>query len=289
MKSLFEHYQKRACVLILTAFAAESRSLCQHFGLRRRQDCSPWVVYASTDGHVVLLELGVGALKAATCMGMLSEYCRAFPHVMLLNIGSAGSSEYEMNTLLSVQQLCYAATGQSAYIRPVQGVGLQATCCLTVTQETTDYPSSGVVDMEATALVLAAEQFATREQWTVLKLVTDTPTSPPVRDKSKIQQAFKQQLTVIEQVVKQLITVSHDLCHDMPTSLLTEWRPQIHMTSTQQSQFNALLRDASLLLTADAQQQLLHKMQRAKSFAVLMNCMTSAMPDFSVESLTCRS
>ena len=143
--------------------------------------------------------------------------------------------------------------------------------------------------MEATALVLAAEQFATREQWTVLKLVTDTPLSPPVRDKSKIQQAFKQQLTSIELVVKQLIAVSYDLCHNMPISLLTEWQPQIHMTSTQQSQFKALLRDASLLLTAEAQQLLLHDMQRAKSFAALMNCMAAAMPAFSVESLRCRS
>ena len=158
-------------LVFITALAAEARPIIDHYALSRCQKHHAFPLYRSKDKQVLLAVSGTGTLNAATA----TAYCAAQTHnpkaACFCNIGIAGGNQ-PIGSLWQCHKITDNST-QHRFYPTLMHSNADSTELVTCNNVQTQYPNNALVDMEASGFFHAASRFASPEQISVIKIVSD--------------------------------------------------------------------------------------------------------------------
>lgn len=161
-------------LLISAALAVELRPFIDHYRAKRLNHKTPWPVYCSADGGVVLVETGIGASSAAAAVSFAISAFQIPAQWCCINLGLAGSGSFDKGQWVQAHTVCDGVSGFSTYLPIVKSKVIVSGVIRTVASPSADYDSGHVLEMEAAGMLVCAKRFVSLSQIAVLKLIADT-------------------------------------------------------------------------------------------------------------------
>lgn len=189
----------RGLVCIAVAHAAEAQPIVGHLGLTRVHEDGGVLRFCRDDTWLVIT--GQGRVATAASMGYLHGRLQAPRGAAWINIGVAGHADLDVGSVLVANRIDGPGSSTEypafVYRRPCPASPLR-----TVDAPTVDYPSNSAVDMEASAFFDVATKFTKRELVTVLKIVSDNPTTAFAR--SRVPDLMRASLPALDEILAAL-------------------------------------------------------------------------------------
>ena len=226
---------------IICALKPEARPLLDYFGLRAMPDASR--IYHNAGTHLSLTLSGIGKSAAANAVARTHACFNADKSHAWLNLGIAGHAGLPVGQAVIVKKVTDAASGRTWFPSRVFPVTVPAHDLLTLDGPGSDYREE-LFDMECAGFFQAVSGVATLELAQALKIVSDNPDRPLDGVSPDLaSRLIKQNLPVIENIIKQLLALSQ-LLRDLGDAgpdyhAITSQR---HFTVSQQHQLRAALR-----------------------------------------------
>ncbi len=221
---------------IVTALQCEAKALIRHYQLKGESSAAGFPLYRNETMRLIVT--GVGKMNCAAACAYLYARHGEIQDEAWLNLGIAGHASAALGTPLLMHKVTDQGSGLSWYPPLLFDAPCATTLCLSVEQPCDNYPGEGCVEMEAAGFYSSASRFATAELIHCLKIVSDNPASPATQINQKNVQAWvTQQLPLIEQLIGQLQTMSHELKQQhQPSPALAPFLQRWHFTSYQENQ-----------------------------------------------------
>lgn len=232
---------------IITALPAEAKPLIHFFKLKKLTSLTapyiPFTVFVNEGKTIYLIVSGIGKISianATTCLYMLTGGNR---HSAFLNIGIAGSLQYDLGTALLAHKIVEYSTQRCWY--PFVSSIKKMSKTLLVTHDTpqTTYPTQGMIDMESSAFFATASHFVTQEQVQVLKIISDnTLETQQQLTPLLVENHINNALTDIDMLAQYLLNLSQQEAKlAYPLHCLEDFYKKWHFTFNQQIQLQKLL------------------------------------------------
>ncbi len=171
-----------ACVRCwVVALDCEARPILDALRLRRREEYRGWPLYSAADGGDWLVVSGVGRLSSAAATAFLAAVTGQSRRTLWLNVGTAGHASLAVGELRRVAKVIDGsgiAAARAFFPIELTRRAPAAEMLTTVDVPAREYPSVGMVDMEAAGFVASASRVATRERIQLLKVVADNAERP---------------------------------------------------------------------------------------------------------------
>lgn len=171
-----------ACVRCwVVALDCEARPILDALQLRRREEYRGWPLYSAADGGDWLVVSGIGRLASAAATAFLAAVAGQSRRTLWLNVGTAGHASLAVGELRRVAKVIDGsgvAAARSFFPMELTRRAPAAEMLTTVDVPAREYPSVGMVDMEAAGFVASASRVATRERIQLLKVVADNVGQP---------------------------------------------------------------------------------------------------------------
>jgi len=127
-----------------------------------------------------------------------------------LNVGIAGGSDDEIGKALRINKIMYEEG--SFYPDPNLCTDISGALLVTVNKPQDCYPEEGLIDMEGAAFFKAANQFVSKEQIGLLKVISDNHSEDLKNINGNfVSELIEKNLVDIERMVFALIQRSNDL------------------------------------------------------------------------------
>jgi len=158
---------------VLCAHKIEAEPFIQRYGMVQTSNVEGMTLFEGVG--VQLLLTGQGRDNVARSLSKF--FLRHSPQDIdyWLNFGIAGSSEFEIGTMITVCQVHHISTNMSLAVNTAHCDTLPLCRCYTVDAIEQRYLTGGVYDMEAAAIVDALQAHNVLQQLRLLKLVSDGP------------------------------------------------------------------------------------------------------------------
>jgi hypothetical protein len=266
-------------ICIVTALPAESRVFIDALNLKPILDHG-WRLYG--DSEYLLLQTGLGKLKAATAVSALLHTRQDIKAI--INAGIAGGNTKIGDTFLA-HQVKDLGSGEKWYPHlPPQRIvdSIPTSAVETLDRPSTEYQSNVLFDMEASGIMSAASNYLTTDAIQFIKVVSDNADSPFELFKPSIVTTLMQStVPIVQSIAKWLADTGNTETHS--TSILALHEnivATIHHTATEKHQLLRLLQqhcalmaelpEASQLLSAPNASQLIKKLRTTNADLPLM-------------------
>ncbi|ACM93602.1 conserved hypothetical protein [Nautilia profundicola AmH] len=205
---------------IVTALKIEAEPIIKHFKLKSRDG-----IYQNETINLIIT--GQGKIKSAINTALLLSK-HIYP---TLNIGIAGSSDYDVNEGFFIHKITDSDTGYNYYPDIINS---QTEEIHTVSKIGKYYK---LTDMEASGFFEAAYKFLNVNEIILYKIVSDTPSHKA--NKNEIPKLIKSHLNTIENLIMQTAE-KNDFFNEI-NNALTEAKTKMQLTKTQENQLKQLL------------------------------------------------
>lgn len=235
-------------VVIAVALPCEARPLIDFYRLKRDLSSSTFNLYVHRELPLALIISGVGKIKMAAAVAYVHQYLQLDDKTQYINLGIAGSGAFALGELVVAQKIIDQASGKQYFPFIAKESSKYLADVMTADTPTTDYPVTGVVDMEAAAFFVSAGLFVAQEYLSVIKIVSDNNTQAVEQvNKEKVIQLITEKLSFIDQKIINCLTQAEGKINNINNyfDLLTQrW----HFSAYQKNQLNELLRRWNVLL-----------------------------------------
>jgi len=219
---------------ILCALHCEAKPLIQRFGLKQRQDDTPFPIFANESAQLAVC--GIGKIAAAGAVGWLGAH--SSERSAWLNIGIAGHAHHEIGHAALAHSITDASSSRRFYPDIVHFKGLPTLGITTVDQPAATYPDNDLVEMEASGFYQSSQKFSTVDLIHCLKIVSDNTRNPPEKiDKGFVYDLISQSLPAIEALIEQI----RSLIPISPEIDSSAYRNQCNWSETEKHQLERLL------------------------------------------------
>lgn len=162
----------------MVALDCEARPLRESLRLRRRENLRGWPVYCNAAQDEWLVVSGVGRVASSAAVGFLGGVAGQACNTTWWNVGIAGHKSLAVSELRRAGKVVDACSGRAFYPMAVAKGGALSETVTTVDVASGEYPSEGMVDMEAAGFCAAAARLASRERIHVMKVISDNAKNP---------------------------------------------------------------------------------------------------------------
>lgn len=166
----------------VVALPAEARPLLDYYSFNRIGD-KPFPLYHSTKHSMHLVISGMGKVNSAAATAWLGAQLSS--QRIWINLGIAGHKKAPINSGYWIDKIVDSATDNRYYptiLFPWQTAAIE---CYDKPQ--TNYPNTGLVDMESSGFFPTASLFTHRELVHLYKLVADNENQLPTKAKEILQ------------------------------------------------------------------------------------------------------
>jgi hypothetical protein len=195
------------------ALKSEANPIINALNLKRVPGHLPFQVYKEEEeGHWLVIS-GIGAINSAAACSFLFEKSKADSLSIWVNLGIAGSKNFDIGDLVLIDKVSSSFLGKSQYPRIAPNLESQPKSeLLTVQIAEINYETDAVYDMEGFAFFLIANKFTTLELILVLKVISDGPgTDLEKIDKNKVSELIESKITTISDILSSMNRLSKDL------------------------------------------------------------------------------
>ena len=226
---------------VVCALKPEARPLLDRFGLRALPDAPR--IYHNADANISLTLSGIGKSAAVEAVNRTHTFFNADRSHAWFNLGIAGHAGLPVGQAVMVKKVTDAASGQTWFPSCVFPVTVPAHDLISLDEPGRDYREE-LFDMECAGFFQAVSGVAMLELAQALKIVSDNADRPlDGVNPDLASRLIKQNLPVIENIIKQLLTLSErlrDLNNPDPDYHVITGR--LHFTVSQRRQLQACLR-----------------------------------------------
>jgi nucleoside phosphorylase len=205
-------YEKKTVCWVM-ALKSEANPIINALNLKRVPGHLPFQVYKEEEeGHWLVIS-GIGAINSAAACSFLFEKSKADSLSIWVNLGIAGSKNFDIGDLVLIDKVSSSFLGKSQYPRIAPNLESQPKSeLLTVQIAEINYETDAVYDMEGFAFFLIANKFTTLELILVLKVISDGPgTDLEKIDKNKVSELIESKITTISDILSSMNRLSKDL------------------------------------------------------------------------------
>lgn len=162
-----------AALGIIAALPAEAKPLRKMWKMQQCATVSKFAVYAHSDKPIYLVQSGVGPIAAALATQALLSYVPDPEVTAIMNIGVAGAADAPLDSIWRVDKVYDVASNLSYYPGGIIKSDMSPNILTTRAKWQDSYPESGLLDMEASAVLETSSRFLPREQVEIIKIVID--------------------------------------------------------------------------------------------------------------------
>ncbi|PID61056.1 MAG: hypothetical protein CSB44_08280 [Gammaproteobacteria bacterium] len=218
---------------LVTALAAESRPLIDHFQLKG-VDAGALKLYRGDD--ILLLETGIGKLAAASALSALFERERGVRQVFNIGIAGGRAPFGQWYLAASVED---AGSGRRTYphLPPLRTTkGIPALAVRTLDRPSDDYAEDALFDMELAGIAHAALRHLDTSALHALKVVSDNPESDMASvDRERVTALVASGLEIVTALIEWMRSIDHVDVEDrrLIEQWLTEADHRMHLSTYQ--------------------------------------------------------
>lgn len=230
---------------IVTALHCEAKPVIEHLQLKKiTTPALPFPIFTNKENSVHLIISGVGKIKAAIATTFLAQWTENKNHACFLNIGIAGSAQFNIGEMLLINKISEVSTQRNWYPYTSHLKFKNKSVLMTHDLPQNSYPSAGLVDMEGSGFYQAAACFATQEQVQIAKIISDNHVDHMQQlNEEKVKKLISGNLHLISDLITQLLQLSQqeDVINKEPETLkefLSTW----HFTHAEELQLREYLR-----------------------------------------------
>lgn len=247
---------------LVIALIAEAKPLIVALNLKKMLSITEFPVYANKLQNIHLIISGIGTVKSAAATSFLHSITGRNRHGYYLNVGIAGSREFDLGEIVLSHKIIDQSSKQAWYptlpsflrkqrkqIKKKISKGMLTTAL----QPTFDYPEQGLVDMEASGFFIIARQLVTQEHVQIIKLISDNPQkSYQEITADLVNNLIINQLPTILWFIEECLNLSsiEKALNDEP-SQFDQFIKKWHFTQYQQTILRELLRRCSVISNPD--------------------------------------
>jgi hypothetical protein len=230
----------------IVALQAEARPLIDKFKLQKSTKFKTFRIFHNTKHRLIVSGIGQVQAAAATgfLLGLLKDKAEA-----LLNVGLAGHGKFATGTPFLANRIENKVEDSVYFPPPVLKLATDYSLLQTVDSPEYKYPKAIGYDMEAHAIYNVACKSITREMIQVLKIVSDNPSHPLEQfDAEKAVKLISDQIPLIEEISKQMESLSNEITVDQSLQTLVEEIQSMHrFTQTETHQIERDIQRATCL------------------------------------------
>lgn len=170
----------------MCALRCEAKPVIDRYRLKKTAEKPLFDLYSGDDMACVVS--GIGLDNMARAVDWTARRFTAFAPLRWINLGIAGDAYLAVGSLAPVSQ--YRLEGHKDRIDAmlILDTDLASRPVTSYTSEQHVYPPSSMTDMEAWAFINHARLVSPLQYCHCIKVISDTPDSPAIRDKSRISQ-----------------------------------------------------------------------------------------------------
>lgn len=230
---------------LFAALPCEAKPFINRFKLKKELSVTAFTIYRNTDITLTVTGLGKSAMAAGVAYTLALFPASRLP--VLLNIGIAGHSFYELGTVFAIEKITDQETGRNYYPQLIASPPCPTHTLVTVAQAQADYPSDSLYEMEASAFYETAIRFSSSELIQCIKIISDNKNHPSSQIKpAQVSLWVSDALPLIEEYSQQLSQLASQ---DQPSiaasyaEIIVQW----HFTNSEKLQLNSLLNKRDVL------------------------------------------
>jgi hypothetical protein len=159
-------------IYIFVAFKAEAKPLIEAFGLKASHS-SPFLIYSSSDIHLVISGVGATAIAQALTYTYMLERDSIDKNSFFINIGTAGSSYLDIGDMIICSKVEQEGFKKAFYPDNLLSSHIKKTPLTTSLHPQTSSDTKANYDMEAYGFCEACERLLFTHQFGVLKIISD--------------------------------------------------------------------------------------------------------------------
>jgi len=193
--------------------------------------------------HMQCVISGIGKVNAAAATAWIAALNQDQPSLAWMNLGTAGGAEQSLGSILWVSKISQERSSRHLFPVPTFTIGFSTSACLSLDEPGTDYQSSQIYDMEASAFFVTATRFSCAEQIHCLKIISDNQQQQTGQDKVAISNLISPHMQTINTFVEKLQALNQQMCRlEIDPA---DWRDILglsHFSQTQQARLKTSLR-----------------------------------------------
>lgn len=257
---------KKPQLNIVVALACEARVFIHTYQLKKNNTIRQIPFYQNQEKTISLIETGIGKIKSAAGTAFFQAITNNELHTCYLNLGVAGSISHAIGEIALINKIQDEQIKKNWYPLTLSIPTISQTNLFTVDVPKSDYPSIGMIDMEGSGYFQAANQFISKEQIQLLKIVSDNSKKDQTHVTPKmVDSLVHENLSAIDQVVNALLEISSNEL--VQTNVPLEIEPFLrtwHFTHYQQRELSELLRRWHINRPKEAPFDLCKKLESSK-------------------------
>ncbi|MDT8406841.1 MAG: hypothetical protein RQ715_06295 [Methylococcales bacterium] len=169
---------------LFCALLHEAKPFISHYRLQKQQTHRAFTVYRKNTVTLTVTGMGKTAMAAGVAYTLASYPCQ---EPVLVNMGLAGHAEHPPGSVFAIHQITDPDTQALFYPGRCRPAPCPSESLITHTHAQTDYPDSGLVDMEGAGFYSVALRFTNVDLAQCLKVVSDNHAHPVDIEKLKSQ------------------------------------------------------------------------------------------------------
>jgi adenosylhomocysteine nucleosidase len=223
------------------ALHCEAKPVIDLYRLKKKPTHHGFDLYQNQDMQCVIS--GIGKINAAAATAWVAAVNQDQPSLAWINLGTAGAAEHALGSIFWVSKISQEGSSKHLFPVPTFTSGFAASACVSLSEPSTDYQSSQIFDMEASAFFATATRFSSAEQIHCLKVISDNQQQQTGQDKTAISNLISPQMPAIGAFIDKLQTLNRQMCQlEIDPA---DWRGilgQSHFSQTQQARLKTALR-----------------------------------------------
>jgi len=184
------------------ALHCEAKPVIDFYRLKKTPRHQGFDLYQNQDMQCVIS--GIGKINAAAATAWVAALNQNQPSLAWINLGTAGAAEHALGSIFWVSKISQAHSDKHLFPVPTFTSGFAASACLSLDEPSTDYQSSYIYDMEASAFFATATRFSNAEQVHCLKIISDNRQQQTGRNKTAISNLISPNMQTISTFVEKL-------------------------------------------------------------------------------------
>ncbi len=185
------------------AMPCEAKPVIDYYRLQKCADHSlPFALYQAADSYCIIS--GIGRQNMADTLTQAQASLQLNEPTHWINLGIAGHKSLAVGSLRVIEQAADARQNDVIKLKQAPDPVLKTASIISVDNETTRYPDSAIIDMEAYHFASHCQTAKQIHSFHCLKVISDNATTPPSRNKARISALIADNMVQITDFTRHL-------------------------------------------------------------------------------------
>ena len=185
------------------AMRCEAKPVIDYYRLQKYEDRSlPFGLYQSADKYCIIS--GIGRHNTADTLTQAQASLQLSGPTHWINLGIAGHKSLAVGSLRVIKQAADARQNDVIKLQQAPDTALKTASIISVNNETTHYPDSAIIDMEAYHFASHCQSAEQIHSFHCLKVISDNAASQPTRNKARISALITDNMAQITDFARHL-------------------------------------------------------------------------------------